>query len=663
MTPNQEDALFNFLDKVTEPFTLDDITEFIRLMHPQRIDNLSAEIALLLDSRKMAFKVDNQKWLSRRGFFEDIVFVISPTKLELLNGILIPGHRCIPFANPGLLPHEYFFYWKGKKIKGTTTEGPPEEFYPYYCIYGEEYAPQYVAQDNSENELAFNSDPFEEPPEVSIHTLDMRAIYREAAFIPGDSFLVRTKDWIEGSFYLEKADKSTWTHDSLSEWKEAAEDGFKKSFSLLGPGDSTEEQIVYSYWYGSKRMREIPAYSIEEFLYEITDQVETINYGIESRFWLTGKDIPDCKGLGTLFMPPDMTIIEDILFNVNIPVSEYIILSYVRDALYRNDADVNNIINRIVPPVIRLAKKDWDLLADFVSEALEEYSHSYSIFPDKNMGPIRQRAVELHSAVIEIAAQLLKRETDSSWLPRHTFIVLSQIQIHVGSLLVDLDTDESPPDAELNVMDNSLDSMIDALDEIKESIKDAMNNYRRNNLSLVHPGKDKALVETWRTVQISISDTNIWRKALIPMRYTLNDLHRIIQISLNWKDSYRHYFYIENTDNLDRKILDEKINLQAFWDQGIKKILYVYGNKWNVEITILLSHKVNKKEVVQCISGEGTAPPEDISGPSRFNKILKAIESGGEKEKKAAMLEIGSGFVPGVFDIEACNQNLLNECR
>jgi hypothetical protein len=209
MTVTQEDAFYDFLDSIAEPFTLDDVISFIRMMDPKQTGRLRMELSSLLSSRNLAFRLDSRHWVSRRGCFESVPFVINPTKMELLNGILVPGHRCIPFANPSLLPQEYHFYWKGKPIPTTTTEGSPEEFYPYYALFGEEYAPQYVARDNPENESAFNSDLYEDPPEVAINTLDMRNLYRETSFVPGDHFVVRTRDWKEGSFDLEKVEKYT----------------------------------------------------------------------------------------------------------------------------------------------------------------------------------------------------------------------------------------------------------------------------------------------------------------------------------------------------------------------------------------------------------------------------------------------------------------------
>jgi len=659
MTVNQEEALYNFLENVTEPFTLENVTGFVRMLDDSEFsDSLAMEISAIIDSHNVAFRLDSKQWVSRRGCFEKIPFVIRATKLELLNGIFIPGHRCVPFANPAKMPHEYKFFWKDREIPSTTTEGPPEEFYPYYNIFGEEYAPQYVARDNPENESAFNSDPFEDPGEVSIHTFDMRSIFREASFIPGDRFVVRCRDWKEGHFDLEKAGKDEWPEADLYSWFEAAEGGFEDSFALLGPGVSTEEQIAYAYWYGGKRMRELPAYALEEFLYEKTDRIESVSYGIETRFWFAGKDIPDSKGLSGMAVPPDRTFIEEILFKANIPVSEYVILSYVRDALFRNEKDIEKVMIRIVPPSIRLDQHDWNPLIDFVFETMEDLRGRYTVFLDQELGPLRQQVGDLHTAVVDLSAQLQKGEMDSSWLPRHTFVMLSQIQAHAASLMEDLNTSETPPEAELEAMGNSLDSMIETFREIKETINDAMNNFRRRNIQLIRPGRDGSYEETWRTIQISIAGTEVWRRAQIPADRRLEDLHTLIQTSLDWKDSYRHRFYAGEGAGGDRKTLDDKMRIQEACDLGCGELDYEYGNKWNVRIILLSSHRPDSDETIRCVAGEGASPPEIIGGPLRFRRLLGALASGSDMEKQAALHELGSDFVPGLFNIEECNKKI-----
>jgi hypothetical protein len=656
MTPNQEDALFDFLENVTEPFTLDDVTAFVRMLESGKDNRLSMEIASMIDSRNIAFRLNNRQWVSRRGCFEQVSFVISPSRLELLNGILIPGHRCVPFANPAVMPHEYVFYWKDSPITATTTEGPPGEFYPYYNIYGEEYAPQYVARDNHENESAFNSDPYEDPPEVSIHTLDMRNIYRESSFVPGDRFVVRTLDWKEGHFGLERVCKDQWTGADLYSWCEAAEGGFEDSFSLLGPGCSTEEQIAHAYWYGGKRMREVPAYSLEEFLYEKTERIEIVPYGIESRFWFTGKEIPDSKGLKGFSLPPDKTIVEDVLAKNQVPVSEYVVLSYVRDALFRGENDISNVLSRIIPPAIKSVKSDLELIVDYLADAFDELEKHYSFFADQGMGPIRQRVGELHTAVINLSVRLQKGEIDLSWLPRHTFIVLSQIQAHTASLLEDLDSDEPPLDEELVAMDNSLDSMIETYEDVKELIDGALDNFRINNLTVIKGGSGVPRSESWRAIQISVSGTEVWRRILAPETCSLRELHHLIQASLGWRNNSPYQFSCEYTDrDKNRKRLTDRKRIGELCDEGISELLYEYGTSWTIKIIILSPYQGRKDEAIRCMAGAGAAPPETVPGPLRFRRILSSLESGSDAEKQTARHELGPDFVQGLFDIEKCN--------
>jgi len=655
MDLEQEESLYEFLENTVEPFTLDDITGYIQTPGRKRNKRLAMEISAYLEMRKIAFKVDSRHWLSRRGCFETVQFVITPSRLELLNGIFIPGHRCIPFANPLMMPHHYKFFWKGKLVPETTTEAPPEDLYPYYCVYGEEFAPQYIARDNPENEEAYNSDPYEDPPEVSIHTLDMRVVYRESSFVPGDRFIVRILDWKECLFELEKSNKDDWSRAELDEWAESAESGFEDSFAMLGPGSSTEEQIAYAYWFGGKRMRELPAYSLEEFLYEKTDRIDTVPYGIETRFWFAGKEIPDTKKLQNNSVPPDMTYIEDLLYRKNIPISEYVILSYIKDAFFRNEKGIDEVINRVVPPVIHLEETEWNVIADYISNRMEEFSKGYSLFLDRGAGPVRQRVAELHTAVIDLSTRLQKGEIEAAWLPRHTFIVLSQIQSHAAALLEDLAFDDSPPQNDIAAMDNSLDSMVDTYGDIKELINSAMDNFRRSNLTVIHGGKSSG--QLWRMIQISIISLDVWRRAIVSHDCTMEELHNIIQISMDWKNTFRFRFYCEAPDG-GKQYLHDKLKLGDIDFHGRKELIYEYGPKWNIKIIIMSSYQPVNDEVTRFVAGDGVAPPEEVAGPRQLGKIISMMETGDSTEKQSAMRELGAEFVSGTFDLEKINRNL-----
>ena len=87
---------------------------------------------------------------------------------------------------------------------------------------------------------------------------------------------------------------------------------------------------------------------------------------------------------------------------------------------------------------------------------------------------------------------------------------------------------------------------------------------------------------------------------------------------------------------------------------------YEYGTKWNIKVIFLSPYQPGKEETIRCVAGEGAAPPEAISGPLYFRKILSILEEGSDMEKQAALRELGPDFVPGLFDMEKCNRDFYS---
>ncbi|HCM26652.1 MAG TPA: hypothetical protein DIC34_08935, partial [Treponema sp.] len=671
MTVAQEDALYDYLDGATRPFGTAEAVAAIRRVDAEGGRRLAEEVSAFLSSRKLAFPSGAGRWTSRRTFFSGGSFAISPTRLEIRNGILIVGHRCVPFANPILLPHELSFSWKGESIERTTSEGPPEDFYPFYDLFGEEYAPQYIARDNEANEEAFNADPYEDPPDVSVSTLDMRAIYRETAFVPGDRFEARIADWKGGAFELIKTDKDAWAAGELAAWEEAAEAGFMRCFDALGPGASTEEQIAFACWYGGPRTISVPAFALEEYLYERTERIDTAQYGMETRFWRTGKEIPDSGEWSAAAGPPDKTEIESLLAGLGVPVSEYVVESYVRDALFRRETEIHSIIARLVPPPIEVGQAERLFVAQYIAETREDFGPTYNLFLDKEMGPIRQRVAELHTAVVALVARLNEHGIDHSWLPKHAFVTLSQLQAHSANLLEDLDYDDPPEERELDGMDNALDGMMDMYEEIRSAIDEALDGFRRSRLTLVKP-QENAKVEdgaAWRLLQVALVGTSVWRRLLVGESMNLAQLHRCIQAALGWSGSRLHGFVLDGEvygpDSGGGELAERNATIASALADGITEITYDYdfGAEWEAKISILSRADADPDGRPRCIAGAGAAPTENSGGPLRFRRFVSALRGEDGPEKEIAKAELGADFDPDAFDLAAADAELAGALR
>jgi hypothetical protein len=310
-----------------------------------------------------------------------------------------------------------------------------------------------------------------------------------------------------------------------------------------------------------------------------------------------------------------------------------------------------------------MADGDREYLTEFVTALLAEFEPLYSPFKDAAMGPIRQRMGELHTAVIDLAARLHKGDINTSWLPKHTFIILSQIQNHAAGVLEELDTDTPPPGDELDAMDDSLDSMIETYEDIKELIEDALDSFRQNNLSVVKYSKRDGEFE-WRIVQVSLGGTDVWRRIVLPESCRLRVLHGIILALLGWKGEYPYHFSLDEQSS--GRVLSGRLDLDLTLGEldlkGGNSLLYEYGSKWTVKVLFLSRYEAEgqpgTEPRIRCVAGAASAPPEYIDGPMRFRRYIVALEKGAEAERKLALRELGQDFDPGAFDLDACNHSL-----
>jgi hypothetical protein len=238
-------------------------------------------------------------------------------------------------------------------------------------------------------------------------------------------------------------------------------------------------------------------------------------------------------------------------------------------------------------------------------------------------------------------------------MPKHTFIVLSQIQGHAAAMLEELAFEETHPEEETASMDNSLDSMIDTFTEVKELLSSAMDNFRRSNLTVIHRGGAGSQLR--QTVQLSVSGLDVWRRAVVSLECTMKEMHLLIQAGMNWKDAGWFRFYRENQDG-SKEYFHDQMKLGEIDFHGRKGFVYEYG-KWNVNIIIMSSYQSAKDERPRFIAGENAAPPEHIDGTRHFKKLLHSLETGSLSDKQSANRELGKDF-PQNFDLQKANRRL-----
>ena len=112
----------------------------------------------------------------------------------------------------------------------------------------------------------------------------------------------------------------------------------------------------------------------------------------------------------------------------------------------------------------------------------------------------------------------------------------------------------------------------------------------------------------------------IWRRFLVRGSCKLFSLHQMIQLSLDWTDTYMHRFHVHGRDYdceqnwAGGSYLSKDMDLQSLKLHPKERFLYVYNFnvswKFDVRLEKIVS-ELSTKQLPRCISGKGQSPAEE----------------------------------------------------
>lgn len=167
---------------------------------------------------------------------------------------------------------------------------------------------------------------------------------------------------------------------------------------------------------------------------------------------------------------------------------------------------------------------------------------------------------------------------------------------------------------------------------------------------------------------IKLQDTNVWRKVLVHDFIELEELHIVIQASMNWDNKHLSSFEINGKSYSDEETAMEtdgedwtEILLKDVL-RDAKKFQYIYdfGDDWNheIEISSVLTHD-SRMQYPVCIGGENACPPEDCGGPHGYQELLEILNGPDGEEKDERLAWVGGFFNPHTFDPNLVNHAFL----
>jgi hypothetical protein len=442
-------------------------------------------------SNPMIFQISDELCISRSGFFTDKKFSIKPMEHEVNAGILIPGHRTMPFTDPEQIPDELEFYVGGEKVPQIIKRIPLEDILPAYDLFGQEYIPQVLFYDKANVEKDFAKTGFELPKNLTITVLDLSKWYKRWDFGAEDRLILRVTDWDLGCVDIgiqKDSRKNMFQTTELEKKREQWYTVFEKSFlemtKKFGFCRSIEEQLAYTYFVSKGTLFTPICGSAEEFL-QHSNSVKILPYGVETRLSPIDEEsklVGDWKSLIGEKEPIQNTLYYDTGF----AIPSYILDAYILDSLYLKEDNLLNITSRLLPANCSISSWRSGLLLLHITTRYSILSLNYNYFIDFRIGTIRNDALQLYTDLLTLFYDLEASSLKMNVFPKQEIIVLKQLFVHTGRLIEALLFQGYIGETDISAANLSVDGMRFSFEEINEILRNFIKDHRIDEFKLLH---------------------------------------------------------------------------------------------------------------------------------------------------------------------------------
>lgn len=443
------------------------------------------ELTEFLDNDSRAFALQKKMYLTRAGAFTNQLFSFAPTQKEIEQQVFVPGDRCMPFVDADLLSFGLHFEFLGQKLSPKIFNTDCNTARDMFCLYGDEFSAQYISADPACKDLHIAENDFELPFRLSLTGVSMEPIFEKLDFKLGDRILCRVFDWDKGTIeiipiLLHKMNPFQISREDMErqKWYDTLENALLESFDSMGPCAGIEEQLANVFYENRAELCVPDCGSIHEFL-ESSRKIGLELFGVETRLWFKGQDVPAVGKWNRELYDTDERIIPFFA------VPDFVIDCYLKDQMYEKKEDINEIIDKIIPKQLPISKKEKEMLTLQIVNRNVILRKKYNWFADFANGSIRHRALKLFTEVGSLVCDLDCNNKELDQLPQQELVTLSQLYSHISRILEILSDDSECEDDEACAMELSLEGMELNFEDIKPLLISALDKVKRNRFNII----------------------------------------------------------------------------------------------------------------------------------------------------------------------------------
>lgn len=470
-------------------FSVQDVQNYYRT---NKINLSEEEITKLIDENQYCIPLKNSYYITRAGIFTGKPFSIKPTQFEITNGILIIGHRFMPFVDPTELPHDIKINFFGSQLEFTSIEIPVYNLIPYYQLFGEEYFSQILSFDPANDDYDVILSDKSLNTIVNVTVVDCKNLYSFFNFKYGDRLHAVVSDWDTLNFEIvpnikenDNPFKETSVERKRKKWFKNAENALIEVFNNYGACKSIDMQLCLMYMENLQKLCIPESGSIEELL-EKSTKIGIGVYGVESRLWFKGEDIPAMSAYSDIsFVNEDSKEKNPVKFLNDMAIPDFIVDSFIMDSLFRKEKDINLLAERIFLENLPIKNEDKKIILLHLQKKRDILVKEYNWFADYDIGFYRQRALNLYLKLMELGNELDYYGQFLNELPQQPLAIFAQMVEYISHLIATLATLNLDYAEELDTVSATLDGMEFSFEEISEILYAEIKNHQKDLFSVI----------------------------------------------------------------------------------------------------------------------------------------------------------------------------------
>ena len=161
-------------------------------------------------------------------------------------------------------------------------------------------------------------------------------------------------------------------------------------------------------------------------------------------------------------------------------------------------------------------------------------------------------------------------------------------------------------------------------------------------------------------VTLTDSEPSIWRRILVSADTSLEELHRIVQITMGWQNlSTYHYRIGKQRSDTEPCLLQMPLNEVIRDDLTRFSYIYDLRDGWFHSIQVEMVLPADPQgQYPHCVTGELRCPPEGCGGIWGYNGLLDILDDPDDPQYVERWDEVGGDFDPDYFDLGMVNMQL-----